>query len=313
MRTVFLSCFVSVIFAAFLCAQSQKGPGSGEKIGYPKNNQTESKQQQPTNSPDTPTLDSPPPEKPKTNPKATRGRQNEGQDSTNDLSKWWNDPDWWTVWLTLGILVLLIAHAVIFGFQARANIIAANAAETAAIAAKNQAHLAMEELHRSHRAWLRPADLTDVSASLRIGAGEAVIKVDFSVTNSGSSPALMAIIIQRLIIGPIPHPDPRQYTATPNTSVQQKLTAGFGRIILPNSTVPWRFESITPRVDFQDKGSAFVSVWLNGYISYLDEFDIPHTTTFLYRFETMNGKREISPSGRIRGRLTAMGYGWTAT
>jgi hypothetical protein len=87
--------------------------------------------------------------------------------------------------------------------------------------------------------------------------------------------------------------------------------ANFGLMVLPNDSI--ELSPIVPTQQNLSRSNGQVSVWLNGYLSYRDEAGLNHTTTFLFRFQAVDGSTRIQPNGTIQGHFERMGFGWNAT
>jgi phage protein U len=88
----------------------------------------------------------------------------------------------------------------------------------------------------------------------------------------------------------------------------------FGIPVIPGDLTQWPTKEIhVQKEQFQMTGSGSVSVWLNGYFFYRDEFGIKHASSFLFSFVTADGKREILPLGTVNGRFEPFGKGWNYT
>jgi hypothetical protein len=183
------------------------------------------------------------------------------------------------------------------------------ATDIAAAAAKRSTEIVEEELLRTRRAWVGIHGTIQAVNPLTFDDSGARGAIKMIVKNGGDSPAIGFHVVYNVSIRPFPHDDPRQFLmqADPNSILQ--FSHNMGRLVLPNevSEMP-SYEFNVPRTAFGIGPNGNVSVWLTGYIGYRDEFDLPHATTFLFRY-VAKGQREIAPRGVIAGQFEVFGVG----
>jgi hypothetical protein len=188
----------------------------------------------------------------------------------------------------------------------------AKAAQDAANAANTQARVSLEELHRSHRAWVGISGEIEMLDALSFDPKIGVrTKIKLTFKNSGGSPAIGAIIICDPRVGPHPHPDPRTYAINirPEDIDNLSIRNRFGLLILPDHTIESRRDFVVAPEQFETPNHDGVSLWLPGYIGYQDEFGKPHATTFLLRYVTRKGEAGVTFKGENGGQFERMGVG----
>jgi hypothetical protein len=183
--------------------------------------------------------------------------------------------------------------------------------EMSANAARDQAQIASDALRRSNRAWVVLLLNVEMVTPLSFSDTSAHCKIRLTVKNVGKSPAINTIMVQDLVVGPC-NADPKNYVTKINDGFLKTIgDGGFGVPVVPGDPMKWRTTEVrgdTSKAKISQKDK--VSVWLNGYLGYRDEFRLPHTSSFLFSFITSEGNRCILPGKTIEGRFEPFGVGW---
>lgn len=262
----------------------------------------------------------------------------QNQENTSDKTKtkhdekfateWWKVPDVLVAIFTglltgaTGILALFTyrlwnATKTMVDETARSSIRQASETQSALKISRDAANSSMEQtkiategLQRSNRAWIGLIGPVKIVTPLTFDGNSVHCKIRLSVKNIGVSPAINTCSTCELIVKPYPSPDPRTFIATVDQDFLKMATNNMGITVIPGE--PIQLATTEIRGTMPEKRSD-VSVWLNGYFGYRDEFEAIHYSSFFFSFVTPDGERKISPNKIVKGRFESFGIGWLNT
>lgn len=239
------------------------------------------------------------PNRPKAEVEAGKGHNHRQNDS---LPPWGRPIEIAEVVVIGATGIILLWQVCLFRRQTRASIVTAQTA-------RKQTLLTKQELHRSHRPWIGFEGDIEIISGLDFDS-QPILEIEASLRNAGNSPALEVVWRPFLRIEPGGPPATREMGISP-ADVRKHHTHVFkdgdGVLILPGETLKVPHKIIDPSVmHMQDN----VTVWLNGYIGYRDEFGKRHATTFAFAFLKEDGGREITPEGKTVGHFERAAAGW---
>jgi hypothetical protein len=170
-------------------------------------------------------------------------------------------------------------------------------------------HIAVDQVFRSHRAWVGLFGQPEIAEPLTFdAAGGAHIAIRLNIKNVGESPAFHVVLMSaRLFVGSRQR-DPRTFIADVNRELVQTITETAGILALPGDPIPWAV--VRPQAEILDRDNLPVRVWFSGFFAYRDEFNRIHTSSFLFSYVASDGSQEIQSVGISAGRFEPFGFGW---
>ncbi|GJI89399.1 hypothetical protein [Duganella hordei] len=180
--------------------------------------------------------------------------------------------------------------------------------KVAADAAAEQAKTARETLVRSNRPWVGVGQAVGVNELLNFKVG-ASCAVNLTFKNLGQSPAMRITLTHRLLVTK-PDTDPR--TLIEDLGNVNPLE-GFGIPLLPGETYSLQATPLSCLpTDMPPFAGAPVEAWYTGRVSYWDQFDGIHHSTFMFKYKP-NMPGPLFPTGQVNGQFEVVGIGWANT
>jgi hypothetical protein len=165
----------------------------------------------------------------------------------------------------------------------------------------------------SHRPWVGISSVDKVGPLIFDSDGVHA-QIDFTIKNGGVSPAINAIEQGRLVVKVFTSNDLNPFERLSNapefvcapdlpSALHQQ---NMGLFLLPGDAQPFPSGPLGARKLDIPAGDLVQVFWV-GCISYFDDADQPHGTSFVYQYIALNGGKGFPPKGTVVGHVESFG------